>query len=998
MEQLLLGGQLALRFRRDLADEDVPGLDEGADPHDAALVEVRQRLLPHVGDVAGELLLAELGLADLDLVLLDVDRGEDVVLHQALRHEDRVLVVEAVPGHERHEEVLAEGELAALRGGAVREELARHDLVADLDHRAVVLGRALVHAAELLLVVLVVADDDHPAVHVLDGARALGEDGHVRVGGHGLLHARADDRHLGDEERHRLALHVRAHQRAVRVVVLEERDERRGHADDLLRRDVHVVHLVRRHLDVVAVLTGQDALREDLALRVDLDVDRGHDPAGLLVRTQEVDLVGHDPLLHLAVGRGEEAVLVEGRVERERRDQADVGAFRRLDRAEAAVVGQVHVADVEARALAVEAARAEGREATLVGQLAERVRLVHDLAQLRPAEEVVDRAREGLGVDQRPGGHRLRVLEVHALLGRAAELEEALAELLARQLGDRAHAAVAQVVDVVDLAGPRAELEDVLDRVDDVLGLEDLDVLTDGLVELAVQAEAADATQAVALDVEELLVEQLAGLLDLRRVTRAQAAVDLDQRVLVALHTRLLVERVDDEHVEVLGIGVDDLHLGELAAGDLQGGGLRDRHARGHEHLAGLQDDDVPHRDAVGDLLREGVGGLRLGLLDDLGRVELTQERLVRAEVLVEGAEERDRAELAALVDADAERLLLRDVELHPGAALRDDPARVQGAVRGRGVDQEVDAGRAVELAHDDALGAVDHELAAAQHDRDLAEVDLLLDGLRLHEAEAHLEGVAVAHAELAALVDVVARTPELVADVLEAHRLVVRVDREDLAQQGLETLVLTGPRRDVRREEGLERPRLDLHQVGKGNDLGDPAEVANLGRLLDHAAGAFNDHVRRVGFGGAGRRPRSRAQTSATPGPRVGPRGADLGGAVAKPWAGPARRRHGPWGPRRLALVEPVWGETGSVVWPQPLAVAGPGTRTRRTTGALRPWRRRRCSAGGRGRPTALRAGSERRQPRPPRRRHGIDGGTEAKEEPRRSFHGPGGPKVDWT
>ena len=53
----------------------------------------------------------------------------------------------------------------------------------------------------------------------------------------------------------------------------------------------------------------------------------------------------------------------------------------------------------------------------------------------------------------------VRVLDVHALLRRAAELEEALAELVAGQLVDRAHAAVAEVVDVVDLALAGAQLD-----------------------------------------------------------------------------------------------------------------------------------------------------------------------------------------------------------------------------------------------------------------------------------------------------------------------------------------------------------------------------------------------------------------------------------------------------------------------------------------------------------------------------------------------------------
>ena len=76
------------------------------------------------------------------------------------------------------------------------------------------------------------------------------------------------------------------------------------------------------------------------------------------------------PSLDLAVRRLDEAVLVDARVRRERRDEADVRTFRRLDRADAAVVRGVNVAHLEARALARETARPERRETTLVRDLA----------------------------------------------------------------------------------------------------------------------------------------------------------------------------------------------------------------------------------------------------------------------------------------------------------------------------------------------------------------------------------------------------------------------------------------------------------------------------------------------------------------------------------------------------------------------------------------------------------------------------------------------------
>jgi hypothetical protein len=129
-EELLLGRELGLALRRDLPDEDVARLHLGADAHDAGLVEVLEGLFAHVGDVAGDLFLAELGVAGDALELLDVDRGEDVLLGDALGDEDRVLEVVALPGHERDDDVRAQRELAHVAGGAVGEHVAHFDLLA----------------------------------------------------------------------------------------------------------------------------------------------------------------------------------------------------------------------------------------------------------------------------------------------------------------------------------------------------------------------------------------------------------------------------------------------------------------------------------------------------------------------------------------------------------------------------------------------------------------------------------------------------------------------------------------------------------------------------------------------------------------------------------------------------------------------------------------------------------------------------------------------------
>src|SRR4029079_14898662 len=154
-EESLLRGELRLALRGDLADEDVAGADLGADVDDALLVEVLQGLLADVGDVAGDLLGAELRVARLDLVLLDVDAREEVVADEAVADDDRVLVVAALPAHERDEHVPAEGELRLPGRRAVGDRLAVAHPGADVHDRALVDAGALVAADELLELVLV---------------------------------------------------------------------------------------------------------------------------------------------------------------------------------------------------------------------------------------------------------------------------------------------------------------------------------------------------------------------------------------------------------------------------------------------------------------------------------------------------------------------------------------------------------------------------------------------------------------------------------------------------------------------------------------------------------------------------------------------------------------------------------------------------------------------------------------------------------------------------
>ncbi len=149
-QQSLFGRLLGLALRGDLSNEDVAGLDFGADAHDAQVVEVREDVVGQVRDVASDLFGTELGVASVNLVLLHVDRGQDVVTHETLTQDDGVFVVVALPRHVRHEQVLAQGQLTVRGAGAVSQEVASLNVLAAKDQGLLVNRSVLVGATELV--------------------------------------------------------------------------------------------------------------------------------------------------------------------------------------------------------------------------------------------------------------------------------------------------------------------------------------------------------------------------------------------------------------------------------------------------------------------------------------------------------------------------------------------------------------------------------------------------------------------------------------------------------------------------------------------------------------------------------------------------------------------------------------------------------------------------------------------------------------------------------
>ena len=172
-------------------------------------------------------------------------------------------------------------------------------------------------------------------------------------------------------------------------------------------------------------------------------------------------------------------------------------------------MGRMHVAHLEAGALAGQTARPKRGQAALVRHFRQRIGLVHELRQLRRAEELPHRRRGRLGVDQVVRHDGVDIDRTHALANGALHPQQSDAVLILHQFADRADPAVAEVVDVVDLAAAVLQVAQRLDGLDQVVLAQHAHGVRRVLdVQPHVHFHPAHRRQVVAVRIEEQAAEQ----------------------------------------------------------------------------------------------------------------------------------------------------------------------------------------------------------------------------------------------------------------------------------------------------------------------------------------------------------------------------------------------------------------------------------------------------------------------------------------------------------
>ena len=233
-QELFLRRKHGFTLGGDLAHQHIARLHLSTDADDARIIKVAQPFLTNVGNISGDFFLAQLGVAGHGLENLNVYRSKGVFFEEALIDENRVLEVVAAPRHEGHGHILAQSQFPAFSRRPIGQYLPLHHPLPRQYHRLLVKAGVLVrlfvfeqsiHPDTGLKAVstrLVIANNYPVGVGLLHDTTARRKQTGPGVAGHVFFHSGPNQRGAIAQQGHSLTLHVRAHEGAVGIVVLQK--------------------------------------------------------------------------------------------------------------------------------------------------------------------------------------------------------------------------------------------------------------------------------------------------------------------------------------------------------------------------------------------------------------------------------------------------------------------------------------------------------------------------------------------------------------------------------------------------------------------------------------------------------------------------------------------------------------------------------------------------------------------------------------------------------
>ena len=129
----------------------------------------------------------------------------------------------------------------------------------------------------------------------------------------------------------------------------------------------------------------------------------------------------------------------------------------------------MHITNLKSSSFPRQPTRSQGTKSTLVGHLAQGIRLVHKLGQLTRTEKFFHHRRNGFGVNEVVRHQRLHLLKTHSLFDGPFHPHKTNAVLILEEFAHSTHAPIPEVVNIVYQGFRAFQPDKFLDGTKDVL-------------------------------------------------------------------------------------------------------------------------------------------------------------------------------------------------------------------------------------------------------------------------------------------------------------------------------------------------------------------------------------------------------------------------------------------------------------------------------------------------------------------------------------------------
>ena len=267
------------------------------------------------------------------------------------------------------------------------------------------------------------------------------------------------------------------------------------------------------HLFEILAIANRHQINRDIPLGVRGYVTWG-DAAFIFQVSRKINrgpLLDDDPVFHLPERGFNEAILVNPGVGRQGANQAGVWTFRGLDGANPSVMGRMDIANGKSRPFPGQAPRTEGTDATFVGEFRQGIRLIHELAELAGAKELLNRRHQGFGIDQLSWSKRIGFAYSHALLDDPFEAIQANTNLVLKQFANGSHPTVTKMVNIIKGSSTNIELKiyQIIDGGEHILRREGTNGIGYCKTEFFINFVTPNPTEIVPFRIEETAMKQL---------------------------------------------------------------------------------------------------------------------------------------------------------------------------------------------------------------------------------------------------------------------------------------------------------------------------------------------------------------------------------------------------------------------------------------------------------------------------------------------------------